>query len=366
MITTLDRMFLISFFRSYAIVWTSLLSLYVVIDLFTNLDTFGKAGGGFRGVVEHIVQYYTYQISLIFDRLADAISLLAAMFTVSWMQRNNELLPQLSAGIPTSRVLRPVLMGSAITLAFGPLNQEFIIPRISSQLMIAKDDPEGAKAQVLMGAYDPTGVHIEGMAGFRKDRRVVQFYATFSESSASGMIHMTAERAVYVPKGEGECTGGWMMIQTDPKVLNGPLPANLKMLDPGRFFLETQDVDFEVVSRGATWFMYAATPKLRELLGRAETRRQAKVAVLFHMRITRPIVGALLVLLGLSVILQNPNRHVFISAGLCLVFSVWFYMCILGCKFLGDNNYVSAPLAAWLPVLLFGPITLVSFDSIHT
>src|SRR4029077_5945153 len=113
-------------------------SLYVVIDLFTNIDSFGKAGGGFRAVVEHIVSYYGYQISLIFDRMAEFITLLAAMFTVSWMQRNNELLPQLSAGIPTRRVLRPVLIGAAITLSFGPLNQEFIIPRISNQLMIAK------------------------------------------------------------------------------------------------------------------------------------------------------------------------------------------------------------------------------------
>jgi lipopolysaccharide export system permease protein len=39
---------------------------------------------------------------------------------------------------------------------------------------------------------------------------------------------------------------------------------------------------------------------------------------------------------------------------------------VLGCKFLGDNGFVTAPLAAWLPVLIFGPLTVVSFDSIHT
>lgn len=366
MITTLDRMFLISFFRSYLIVWTSLISLYVVIDLFTNLDTFGKAGGGLKGVVQHILSYYGYQISLIFDRLAEAITLLAAMFTVAWMQRNNELLPQLSAGIPTRRVLRPVLLGAAITLSFGPLNQEFVIPQIAAQLMVSKDDPEGAKAQILMGAYDPTGVHIEGMAGIQKDRKVLKFFATFPESSPSGMVHMMAEEALYFPPGEGEYTGGWLLNKTSPETLDRPGPPYLKMIDPGRFFLQTKDVDYTVVSRGATWFLYAPTPKLREMLSRADPRRQAKVAVLFHRRITRPIIGSLLVLLGLSVILQNPNRHVFISAGLCLGFSVGFYVCDLGCKYLGDNNYVTPPLAAWLPVLFYGPVTLVSFDSIHT
>jgi lipopolysaccharide export system permease protein len=372
MLTTLDRLFLLSYFRSYAIVWTSLISLYVVIDLFTNIDSFGKGGGGFRGTVEHIVRYYGYQTSLIFDRMAEAISLLAAMFTVSWMQRNNELLPQLSAGVATRRVLRPVLLGAAVTLSLGPLNQELVIPRIAAQLMVAKDDPDGAKAQLIMGAYDASGVHIEGMAGFRKTQRVLKFWATFPESSPSGMVHLAAEEAFYIPPGDGPMTGGWMLRTLPPPhpdafdVPPSQLPPSLTMIDPGRYFLKTEDVNFDVVSRGATWFLYAPTPKLRELLDRPEPRRQAKVAVQFHMRITRPLTGAILVLLGLSVILWNPNRHVFISAGLCLCFCVGFYVCILGAKYLGDNSYVTPPLAAWLPVLLFGPVTLVSFDSIHT
>ena len=364
--TTLDRMFLFVYFRSYAIVLSSLLSLYVVIDLFTNLDTFGKGATGFRGVVEHIVTYYSYQITLIFERLADFITLVSAVFTVSWMARNNEILPQLSAGIPTRRVIRPVLLGAAVTLSFGTLNQELVIPRIASQLMVPKDDLEGAKAQVLMGGYDPTGVHVEGMAGFRRDKKVLNFYVTFPEAPPCPMFHLTAEEAVYVAPNGTEESGGWLLSRTSPAALDGPSPTNLKMLDPGRFFLKTTDVDYDTVTRGATWFLYAQTTKLRELLARSDPRRQAKVAVMFHMRLTRPLVGALLVLTGLSVILRNPNRHVFISVGMCLAFSVCFYMCVLGCKYLGDNSYITPPLAAWLPVLLYGPVAIVSFDSVHT
>src|SRR5688572_19807624 len=154
MMTTLDRMFLFSFFRSYFIVWSSLLSLYVVIDLFTNIDSFGQKDGGFTSVLEHVVGYYGYRVSQIFDLMAEAITLLAAVFTVAWIQRNNELLPQLSAGIPTRRVIRPILIGAAITLALGPLNQELIIPNIADKLSVQRDDPEGAKAVVMLGAFD--------------------------------------------------------------------------------------------------------------------------------------------------------------------------------------------------------------------
>jgi lipopolysaccharide export system permease protein len=366
MITTLDRMFLLSFFRSYAIVWTSLISLYVVIDLFTNIDDFGKRGGGLQSVVEHVVSYYGHRVAQIFDLLAEAITLMAAMFSVAWLQRNNELLPQLSAGIPTRRVIRPILLGAAITLALGPLNKEFVIPRIADELMKPRDDRDGTRAMVLMGAYDPTGVHVEGMAGFRRDRKIIAFYATFPENSPSGMFHLSAKEAEYVPPGDGPETGGWLLTGTDPETLDRPLPPYLKMLDPGRFFLKTEDTDFDAVSRGATWYLFASTPKLQELLERPEPRRQSKIAVEFHRRITRPLVGGLLVVLGLSVILRNPNRHVFISTGFCLVICAIFFGLDLACKFLGNNDYVSPPLAAWLPVLIFGPITLASFDAIHT
>ncbi len=371
MITTLDRMVLLNFFRSYAIVLSSLLSLYVVIDLFTNLDSFGRAGGGAMGVIRHVVGYYTYQVALIFDRLAESASLMAATFTVSWMQRNNELLPQLSAGIPTRRVIRPILIGAAVTLTFGPLNQEFVLPRIAAQLVVAKDDPEGMKAEVLAGAYDPSGVQVEGMAGVRKERKVYKFFATFPEGGGGEMFHVTADEAVYFPPGStGPLAGGWWLRLGEKEARENPppepLPANLRQLQYGQYFLTTRDLDYDMMSRGAGWYLYAPIGKLRELLARNEPRRQARVAVLFHTRVTRPITGALLVLLGLAVVLQNPNRHVFISTGLCLAFSVWFYLCILGAKYVGDQGFVPPPLAAWLPVLLFGPITVVAFDSIHT
>ena len=371
MITTLDRMVLISFFRSYAIVCSSLLSLYVVLDLFTNIDKFGR-GGGLAGVATHIFGYYSTQITLIFDRMAESITLLAAMFTVSWMQRNNEMLPQLSAGIPTRRVILPILIGAFITLTFGPLNQEFLIPEIADRLVAPRDDLEGAKAISLQGAYDPSGVHLEGLIGFRNDRRVVRFYATFPENlpngqpSPSGMVHIQAEEAIYHLPGAGELTGGWELKSTTPATFESALPPNLKMIDPGHFFLKTLDTDFDAVSRGSGWFMFAPSSKLQEMLSRAEPRRQSKVAVLFHMRVTRPIGGVLLVLLGLSVILHNPNRHVFISSGLCMGISIGYNVLLILFKFLGDAGYVSPALAAWVPVLVFGPLTLASFDAIHT
>src|SRR6478672_4706489 len=127
--TTLDRSLFRAYLQAYLICLVSLLSLYVVVDLFMNLEDF--AHQGLEAVLRHVLTYYGYKVIQIFDRLSEPIVLLAAMFTVAWVQRNNELLPLLSSGVPTRRMLYPVLAGAGLMVGLGLANQEFVIPRVA-------------------------------------------------------------------------------------------------------------------------------------------------------------------------------------------------------------------------------------------
>ncbi len=89
-----------------------------------------------------------------------------------------------------------------------------------------------------------------------------------------------------------------MLTNTVPETFSDKIPTNLTILGPGRCFLKVDTADYDTVSRGGTWYVYASTSRLQEMLTGAEPRRQVKMAVLFHTRITRPLVGCLLVLLG--------------------------------------------------------------------
>ena len=74
----------------------------------------------------------------------------------------------------------------------------------------------------------------------------------------------------------------------------------------------------------------------------------------------------LLVVMGLSIILRDQTRHVFISAGLCLMMCGLFFAAVFGGKFMGTADFISPALAAWLPVLIFGPLSISFYDAIHT
>src|SRR5215467_638194 len=123
MFTLIDRLLIRAYFKAYLVCLTSLLGLYIVVDLFTNLDEFTSKHHSISGIVHHVGFYYGNHVALIFDRLCEAIVLLAGMFTIAWMQRNNELLPLLSAGVSTRRVVQPVLLSACVMLGVSVANQ---------------------------------------------------------------------------------------------------------------------------------------------------------------------------------------------------------------------------------------------------
>ena len=366
MTTLYDRVLIRSYLKAYAVVLVSLLSLYIVVDLFTNVDEFTSSRHGLARVLQRIVIYYAYRVTHIFDKLCEAIVMLAAMFTVAWMQRSNELAPLLSAGVSTRRVVRPVLFTAFVMLVLSMLNQELVIPRLSDVLLTERDDPNTDKAIMVHGAQEPNEIHLSGRLAMRS-RKVVQEMSCVIPASAiqaSNDLYIHAKEAFYCPVGTSRYSGGWLLTGAQPAKLESS--AVLEFIDSGKYFLHTQDVDFDRLTRSRTWFVFASTYQLFTELNRPESTRLASMAVLFHARLTRPILGFLLVLMGLSVILRDQNRNVFISAGLCLAICALFFAAGIASKNLGDSEYLSPIMAAWLPVLVFGPVGFVLFDAIQT
>lgn len=364
----IDWLMIRGYFKSYLICLVSLLTLYVVVDLFTNLDDFVSASTrGLHVVAVRILTYYGYRIPQFFDRLCEAIVLLAAMFTVAMMQRNNEQVPLLSAGVSTQRIVMPVVLCACFMMTLTVLNQELLIPRIGPKLALERSDPGGDKEIMVRSAFEPNLVHIEGDSAIRRTLTIKKFRCTIPESLAGTLVHLSASEAQYKPSEDEPMRGRWILTgcRVQPPDVES-IPGLLEALDERRFVLYTRSVDFEAVTRDPKWFNLASTRRLYQELQKPESTRLAAIAVLFHSRLTRPILGMVLVLMGLGVILRDQNRNVIISAGLCLVLCAVFFAACYTCKMLGDYEYLTPALAAWMPVLVFGPFAIVMFDAVHT
>ncbi len=368
MLKLLDRKLVLSFVWSYLGTLFSLLALFIVVDLFTHLDDFTSHSQGFWPVMHHIAIYYGQKSAQIYDRLSEAIILLAAMFTVAWVQKNNELLPLLSAGVSTRRVVMPVLVAASAMLGLAVLNQELLLPNIDGYLLENRDDPEGQRAMMVKGGYEPNGIHLTGRHAFRQQLLIQDFNLVIPPKIAQdGILQLKAKEARYQPPGPGRRSGGWLLTGAQPPDLDHWTRTDiLEPMGLGKYFLRVEDVDFDTMTRQKNWFMFVPTWQLLRELYKTDSAILASVAVIFHTRLTRPLLGMILLFLGLSIILRDQNRNVFISAGLCLGLCAVFFAACFACKFLGDYEQISPALAAWLPVLVFGPLAFVLFDAIHT
>jgi lipopolysaccharide export system permease protein len=365
MFKQIDWMLLMAYFKAYFIFLVSLLTLYIVIDLFTHLDDFVTQNSrGLPDLVKRIVVYYGYRLPQLFDRLCEAIALLAAMFTVVMMQAHNEHLPLLSAGVPTRRIITPVLVSACLMLLLAVANQELIIPRIADKLSLERNDPDGVREVAARAAYEPNLIHLEGDRAARSSMTVRNLRVLIPESINGNLIHITAREARYIPGDEPQ-HGRWEMFGCHPRDLED-IPGILEVKDGGRYVLHTRQVDFEALTRDPRWHNLASTQRLYRELQRPESTRLASIAVLFHTRLTRPLLGAVLIFLGLSLILRDQTRNIIISSGQCIILCAAFYTTVHTCKMLGDGEILTPTLAAWLPILLFAPFAVVQFDAIQT
>src|SRR3954453_10167537 len=157
----LDRERYRAYFKSYVICFTALVGLYIVIDAFSNFDEFSKRAEGAVEMFSIMGRFYLVHMSQFYDRLCGVIVMMAAIFTVTWMQKNNELIAMLSAGVSTQRVIRPVLISAVIVSLFAVANQELLIPALARELLLDHRDDGTGKVKVV-SRYDANKILIHG------------------------------------------------------------------------------------------------------------------------------------------------------------------------------------------------------------
>jgi lipopolysaccharide export system permease protein len=358
---------ILSYFKAYLISLVSLVGLFIIVDLFLNYEELtAQRKESFESVVRFIGIYYGYKSFVIFDRLCEVVVLLAGMFSVAWMQRSNELLPLLSAGVSTRRAVQPVLLCAFLMMGLVAVNQEFALPNIDVWLIDNRQNPEGDKESTdVRGAFDPsTKVFLSARAVVKKDGLLKDAYINIPAAQGRSLTIVHAKEAHFDAEREG-----WVLKGATTSCDLATWPESpeqiLRPLGDGDYFLKTKDLDLETMTRSKNWYQYLPTWRLLKELDRPDNVQRAFVALNFHTRLTRPLVGVILVLMGLSVILRDQNRNVFVSAGLCLGLCGVFYATLFACQSLG-LNYVPPAFAAWIPVFIFGPLSALMYAEVHT
>ncbi len=272
----LDRQRYWAFLKAYLICFIALIGLYVVFDAFEHIDEFARSSNGTVGMMRKMGRYYLVRVSLFYDRLCGVISMMAAVFTVTWLQKNNELLAMLAAGLSTQRVIRPVLISAVLISGVAVANQEWIIPQVAEELQLPAED-DGKRELRVYGRTDVNDIYLHGVSGDRATQTVSPFDVTMPPSRFGQQMNLEAKEAIYIEETDdaSPIRGGWLLrgarlspANTKPdgtlllevsseEEATFPCRKDRAVLVGETYFLRT-NVSFAELTRSLQWYQYAA------------------------------------------------------------------------------------------------------------
>jgi lipopolysaccharide export system permease protein len=366
----IDRYVLWLFVKVLAISLTSLLGLYVVIDLMANFQEFSSYGetdsGGLVGV---LWDYYSPRAFWFFDITAGLSAMVAGIFAATWMQRTHELTALMAAGISPARVIRFLWMAAAGVAILAAANREISLPRMRDELSRNAQDWLGDSAKPCRPMWDrKTGILISGKHTFAGEKRIEQpVFSQLPEAAQAWGRQIAGDNAWYQPSIDGRPAGYLIRGIRQPENLTAlasvslegePLlfsPQDSPWLKPGECFVAS-GVSFEQLTIGSQWQEYMSTRELVAGLYNQSLDYGSFVRVTLHKRFVQPFLDVTLIFLGLPLVLARGQRNLFVAGGLCCSLVLAFFVVTLASHSAGTNYLISPHLAAWLPLLIFAPV----------
>lgn len=367
----IDRYLLRQFLQTYVICFCSLTGLYVIFDLFTNLEEFLRCAEKSGSLFSLMGSYYGYRSILFFDRTSGLLTLVAAMFTVTWIQRHNEMTALMAAGISRLRVVVPVIGAAVVIAVLSIANRELVIPNFREELSRKTIDLIGDRGQPLEPRYDnQTWIYLQGGLTYDDEQRITKPDFHLPRSLDFYGNRVKGKEAFYKPADENHPRGYLFQGVTVPADLDRQpsLPREgdpviitrhdaPDWLEPGECFV-VSNLTFEELTGGQALRQFSSTAQLIRGVQNPSFDFGADVRVTIHSRIVQPLLDLTLLFLGLPLVLTRESRNVFVAIGLCVAMVSVFMLVVLGFQRLGSIYLMEPALAAWAPLMIFVPVAV--------
>ncbi len=354
----LDRYVTSYFVSSYGVCLLFFVGMFVLIDLFAKSDDILKGAGDLSGMGYSAggltLQYYALQIPFIFLQVAPFVTVMAAMFAISRLRRNNELVPMIVSGRSVFRVLTPVFVFAGLFAVFMVLVQQFVAPpladareRVRSILLSQREE------RMIEGIYFAG----EGVWAHVTDYNIDK--KTIADFDVSDLNH-PKEPPTLGRNASWNPTRGvfeYMVDVVDPT--DAKKTTQIRRELPSRL---TPDI-IESVTRGPHDLSYS---QAGFLFNNSDERTRDKWKVLLHYHLTFPLSNVLLLMLGLPFILRQDTRSHLLGMMTAIVICAAYFSFDAVMRNLGEQKALHPVLAAWFGVIFFGSLGVVLIDNVKT
>ena len=374
--TIVDRYLLTQFFKIFLICFISFSGLYVVIHVFTNLDEVVDIAGRDDGVKNLVFDFYGPRVLDFLNRTTGILILVSAVFAIAMMQRKRESVATEAAGVTKARLVRPILIAAVAIIAFAAMSRELYIPMYKSMLVRSLVDWTTDGATPMHHYKDlETGILVHGENLIVSQSTITRIQLTLPRNISPDCFEIRADQGVVVAEAANDQRPQGILLQLNiepNKVLRAasiahegkPViysPFDTPWLKDNEIFVSC-NLDVQDLAFGDSLYKYSSVKEMLVSLKKPGRRIGMGDQVAIHERIMKPLLELTLVLLGLPLVISDPNRNIFLGAAICMTIIFGVEMTVAASRTMGTYHMIRpAALAGWLPVIILFPLSAFSF-----
>jgi len=379
-VTKIDRYILVLFVRTVAVSFASLAGIFVVFHAFTNINDLvelaEQRGTTLLSVMSH---YYGPYLLLLFDWTGAIISLMALLFVVGWLRRTGELTATLATGISHGRIFRPMVAAALVIILVQLGSREFLLPTMRDALSLKSKDLSGDDPQPILPNYDRTsGILLEGEAVRPRSNVIVEPHFRLDGDYGDFGEILAAESAEWINADDHHPNGYLLKGVRVPGEVDQIPSASMSgrtvlmtghdhdWIGPGECFVATT-INTEILQTDQSSTRLCSIALLVARLRNPAVHNSMSTRVLLHERVVRVPLDFALFLLGLPLVVNRRGRNLFTMIGAALGTVAFFFALKTLANAMGSGGYLVSPaVAAWLPLLILGPIGYVHLRDVET
>ena len=373
MFTTFDRYLLGRLLHTFSVFFVAAYGLYIVIDLFTNIDDFQESSASSLDLFRRIAEHYAYRACEFFEMAGQILIVISVIVVLGLLQKHSETYPLLAAGIPAFRLLKPLLIAAAILNAALIANQECIIPALAVQLQTPRGS-KTAQVQTVEPVYDYWNylMHIDGDQVLVQSQTLVGASFILPKPEIVRQICvLKAEKATFVSETKKHRSGWLLQNMTgvlDTDLLTDEGRTRIIPSSNGKDVFIVSEVSFDqLYNRGRNMKLLSSLQLIQRIqnpsTGPMPVRGQS---LALHLRITRPFLCLLNIAIALPLVMRRESHSLITNMVLCACVLGMLYAVAQGCFALGSIGQISPDFAAWLPVILTGVVSTWTSGLVQT
>jgi lipopolysaccharide export system permease protein len=351
--TIFDRYLLKRFFLTFLIAMFCFVLIFDIVNLIEHIGDFLESKATFADVA----MYYVYFTPFIIVLTCPIATLLAAIFSVGLLAKNNELTAMKSSGVSIYRLTMPLLLGGLAIACFLWVFGELIMPEANHRKNLIKIEKIDRRQPTVSGVH--RNEMFQGLGG-----RVFHFGA-YRSAEAKGervMIQTFSGsrlRSVVTAKEFYWQDSLWVGFDVDFSEFKDFRVDP----EPVRSWHEERHLFREFAERPQyfdTWFtrqdaLSLSYFKLQRFIdvSRAIGRDVTKEVVDLQTKIAFPFINVIIILIGVA-LASNPRRSgLTIGFGISMCISFVFYTIVKIAIELGHQGSIPPLVAAWGANVLF-------------